>query len=363
MESDAIIEGRMPADHGDVVFRLLSTLRGHSEQVRSLTFSPDGSLLLAASLDGTVYIWDTARSSLLHVLTDSEVPRPQFGRTPLPRVSFAPDGKSLAASIGNGLIRIYNGRGELVHVLSEAGWYATDAIFTPSGKHLITADRRGEVRFWDVSTWQCVRRFHILSPSPHALDSDLPIRHLTPSYDGRFLALVIDREPGSVLMYTLAQDDFSEVLVAAALEHGYALSEPAFSSDGSTLAVADPVDGCGIILDVHSLESVATCYPDNDIAVAARFALGGHLLALAGGNRGIVWLWDTRSSQFVGGIPAHTGGWSEDGPTWKIDALAISTADDMLATAGMDRPVGISAEQPYYGPVDWTIKLWAISRV
>src|SRR5262249_47036193 len=46
------------------VYRLchteLVTLRGHSDHVTSVAFSPDGSRLLTASWDGTAKVWDAA---------------------------------------------------------------------------------------------------------------------------------------------------------------------------------------------------------------------------------------------------------------------------------------------------------------
>ena len=43
-------------------------LRGHTNRVRWISFSPDGSLLVSGSDDGTIKLWDGQTWSCLHTL-------------------------------------------------------------------------------------------------------------------------------------------------------------------------------------------------------------------------------------------------------------------------------------------------------
>jgi WD40 repeat protein len=48
--------------------KLVQTLLGHSEWVRTVAFSPDGRLLASGSFDKTARIWQLANGELLHTL-------------------------------------------------------------------------------------------------------------------------------------------------------------------------------------------------------------------------------------------------------------------------------------------------------
>ncbi|MCB0111800.1 MAG: hypothetical protein KDE53_38010, partial [Caldilineaceae bacterium] len=89
---------------------LLHTLKGHTNQITSVAFSPDGSQLVSCSFDRSVRLWDVETGRHLALLGN----HPQFALG----VVFSPDGSRVASIGKEGLLCIWNTHtGEQEHVL------------------------------------------------------------------------------------------------------------------------------------------------------------------------------------------------------------------------------------------------------
>ena len=83
-----------------ITVELQRSLIGHIDEVSSVAFSSDGSMLASAGLDGTVQLWDIETGARIRLLTR------RFAW--IDSVAFSPDGRTLASGDGDGTVQLWD---------------------------------------------------------------------------------------------------------------------------------------------------------------------------------------------------------------------------------------------------------------
>lgn len=121
-----------------------NVLAGHSGNVTSADFSPDGSRKVTASWDKTVRIWN-----------ESGTPQILNGQPDwLNSATFSPDGKYVLTASNDKTARLYNLLGGLVQTYSGHTDKLAAAGFSPDGQHIVTASADNTARIWSVKGQQ-----------------------------------------------------------------------------------------------------------------------------------------------------------------------------------------------------------------
>lgn len=139
----------------------LMELKGHTDWINQVVYSPDGKQLATASRDRTVKIWDAASGKELATIKDN--PGNVWS------VAFSPDGKKLAWTSGkwdkatkewHGAIKIRDtGMGQALQALVGHSDEIRRVVFSPDGKWLASASKDKTVILWDSASGKGV---HVL---------------------------------------------------------------------------------------------------------------------------------------------------------------------------------------------------------
>ncbi|KAF8704283.1 WD domain, G-beta repeat, partial [Rhizoctonia solani] len=123
-------------------------LTGHVHSVESVQFSPDGAQLVSGSWDTTLRVWDTTRGVTIM--------GPLQGHTAfVTSVAFSPGGDLIASGSYDKTIRIWEVEGGAMKHGPLKGHLAgiTSIVFSPDGTWLASGSRDGAIRVWDVKNW------------------------------------------------------------------------------------------------------------------------------------------------------------------------------------------------------------------
>jgi WD40 repeat protein len=209
--------------------QLLRTLDGHAGNVTSIDFSPDGKRIVVGSKfldsasasrrnkDLTVKIWDTNTGELQRTLT---------GHTwGVGSVAFSPDGKLIAS--GDGLLTFLNlsdaNTGQLQGTVAENENISFGLLvaFSPDGKRIASGSpAEHKIRIWDANTGDL----------QNTLTQDQPITSLAFSPDGKQIVSVSSAQP-TVKIWDANTGEVLKMLAG----HTNGVESVAFSPDGKRI--------------------------------------------------------------------------------------------------------------------------------
>ena len=141
---------------------VVTKLKGHKKDVRSVAFSLDDQLVATASEDGTTRVWNL-KGNLIRELKGHE--------GGVNSVVFSPDGQLIATGSNDRTIRLWDLKGNVVREFKGHRRGVSTIAFSPDGKYLASGASDGTARLWRVETL-----YELLARGCHRL-SDYFISH------------------------------------------------------------------------------------------------------------------------------------------------------------------------------------------
>jgi WD40 repeat protein len=308
-------------------------LRGHTNWVRNLAFSPDGQTLASGSADGTIILWDAA--------TGQPIGQPLTGHTAEVRsVAFSPDGQTLASGSADQTIILWDvTTGQSIgQPLTGHDFDVNSVAFSPDGQTLASGSRDNTVILWDDTTGQPIGQ----PLTGHTAE----VWSVAFSPDGQTLAS--GSANGTIILWDVTT---GQPIGKPLTEHDFDVFSVAFSPDGQTLASGSR-DLAIILWDVATGQPIGqplTGHSDSVFSVA--FSPDGQTLA-SGSRDFTIILWDVATGQPIGQPFTGHSGW--------VNSVAFSPDGQALASGSVDQTIilwDVTARQrlgqPLTGHTDW----------
>src|SRR5438045_4111730 len=119
-----------------------------------ISFSPNGKLLVSASHDRTIKLWDTSSRVALQTL--------KTHLSPVTGMAFSPDGKLLASTSQDMTVKLWDtSLGAALQTLKGHSGSVNAVAFLPDGKLLASASWDMTVKLWDAGSGAALRTIQI----------------------------------------------------------------------------------------------------------------------------------------------------------------------------------------------------------
>jgi WD40 repeat protein len=121
---------------------LITTINGHSDRLWQVKFSPNGQMLASASTDNTIKLWkiEADKTVLLTTLVGH--------RDAVRGVSFSPDGQTLVSGGDDKTVRLWKQDGTLITTLTGHTAVINGVTFSPDGQMIASASDDKTVKLW-----------------------------------------------------------------------------------------------------------------------------------------------------------------------------------------------------------------------
>ena len=298
----------------------LALLKGHTEAVKSMTFNSSGTQLVTASNDGTARIWDIDFQTELTQLKEHT--------STVESASFSTDDQQIITASQDGTARIWDAEtGQLINILKGHQGAVNMATFNTSGTQIVTASQDNTARLWHAETSETLailKHDHVVEHAAFSPDGKLVV---TASWDGT--ARVWNAESG---------EEISE------LKHHNGVSYATFSPDGSLIVTTSwdktaclwetpnrslslsKREGEPIETEAISSQSLAILIGHQGVVNYATFSPDGQRLVTASSDN-TARVWEVETGQPLAILKGHTN---------NVGYAAFSPDGEKVVTASWD---------------------------
>jgi WD40 repeat protein len=243
---------------------IIKLLKGHTQPVCDLDFSPDGRYIASGGFDEAVRIWD--------VEAGQEVLKLQEPTDTIYSVQFSPHGTHVAAANDDKNIYLWRlSDGKLIKRMSGHKDRVRAVDFTPDGRHIISAGYDKRINLWNATTGEFIKTLAV---------QDLRPRTLAISPDGTKMATTTFSEPYDCTVFDIA----SGRVITVFKRHNNSSLSVCFSNDSKYIASSGGDTNPTFVWEPESGEVVQQLQGIGRWVFAVAFSSDGSKLAIGQTN-------------------------------------------------------------------------------
>ncbi|MFN6485767.1 MULTISPECIES: caspase family protein [unclassified Nostoc] len=278
-------------------------LEGHSAEVSSVSFSPDGKTIVSASNDKTAIIWGRDGTKLRTLTGHTDIVR---------NVSFSPDGQTIATASFDRTVKLWRtSDGGLIRTLKGHTAEVLSLSWSGNGETIATGSADRTAKIWQVSDGHLLRTFSGYKDFVNSVSF---------SPDGEILAIASADK--TVKLWRVSDGLLQKTL----LGHSAGVSSVAFSPDGQIASAS--VDKTvrlwrrdGTLLKIIPAHNAAV--------LSVNFSHDGQTLASTSADSTIK-LWSSQDGSLRQTLLGHS---------IAVYSASFSPDDQTLVSAGADKTV------------------------
>ena len=223
---------------------LRTTITGHADCIYGLALSPDGKTAATASYDKLIKLWDLESGKEKKTLKDHT--------DAIYSLAFTPDGKRLVSGAADRTVKVWNPEtGERLFTLNEATDGINTVVISPDGKRIAAAGQDKTIRVWRMEPGGNAATLE----NTMIAHEDAVLR-LAYTRDGKYL---ISSSSDRSLKVFRSSDLSEQRVLPKQTDWAYGLD---ITADGTRLAVGR-MDGT---LWIETVEKVVTAVPTKQMA-------------------------------------------------------------------------------------------------
>ena len=282
-------------------------LQGHTEGLRSVSFSSNGKMLASGSNDKTIKLWNVETGKEIRTLPGHNIN--------VNSVSFNSDDKMLASGSSDKTIKLWNVEtGQEIRSLSGHNDSVNSVIFSSDSKMLASGSSDKTIKLWNVQTGQ-----EICSLSGHN-DS---VSSVSFSSNGKMLMLASGSYDNTIKLWNV--ETSQEILTLSGHDNYYVYSV-SFSPDSKTLASGSH-DKTIKLWNVETGQEIHTLSGHDSSVFSVSFSSDGKTLASGSWDKTIK-LWNVETGQEIRTLTGHNS---------SVSSVSFSREGKTLASGSDDK--------------------------